>query len=52
MIEELDQSLAKPPYSVPQAARDHTLLSGLNRLTRLHYERCLPYLLYSQADCY
>lgn len=43
MIEELDQSLAKPPYSVPQAARDHTLLSGLNRLTRLHYERCLPY---------
>jgi hypothetical protein len=43
MIKELEQSLAIPPYSVSQGARDRILLSGLSRLTQLHYERCVPY---------
>jgi Acyl-protein synthetase, LuxE len=43
MIEELEKALAQPPYSLPQAQREDLLLLGFNRLTRHHYERCLPY---------
>jgi hypothetical protein len=43
VIAELDEAIAAPPYSWGHAKREELLLSGLNRLTELHYEKCLPY---------
>jgi hypothetical protein len=43
MIPELEQALARPAYALQQGERDDLLLPGLDRLTRHHYEKCLPY---------
>ena len=43
MIDALQQALAAPPYSWPQAKRDDVLRVGLNDLTARHYAASLPY---------
>jgi len=43
VIPELDEALAGAPYSWRESDREQLLLSGLNRLTELHYEKCVPY---------
>lgn len=43
MIPQLQVSLDAPPYSGNSEVRERLLVDGLSELTRMHYERCLPY---------
>lgn len=43
MIAELEAALAASPYSLPKPEKDALLLAGLNRLTSLHRDACVPY---------
>lgn len=41
--QSFDALFAKAPYSAPEAEKSALLLDGLNTLSQLHYENCMPY---------
>ncbi|HWC55343.1 MAG TPA: acyl-protein synthetase [Sphingomicrobium sp.] len=43
MIAQLAESLAAAPYSLNAGTRERLMLGGVNALTEMHYERCVPY---------
>ncbi len=40
---DVDALIRRKPYSIPEPEKTGLLLDGLARLTRYHYDNCLPY---------